>query len=86
MTPTSLAPLNAAERARGEAIAIQVKTAMPELASEIKALRAAGFDIGWRDVTYIGKHRHVPSGAIPASRMVLESTERFKERMKNGTR
>ncbi len=80
-------PLNEKERARVAANVAQVKALMPELVPEIKALHEAGLIEGWRNVAYIGPHRPRPPGerAVHAGQMALESMEKTKERMRNGT-
>ncbi len=81
MTVTALRPLTETEKARVAATVELVKAVMPEMADSIKALRAAGFDIGWRDVTYVGPHRPEPKNSVHAGQMMLISTAALKERM-----
>ncbi len=63
----------------------EVKCLMPELVPVVKELYEAGLIDGWRDVAYIGPHRPTPAG-LTVDRLVLESAESVKERMKRGYR
>lgn len=77
-----MTPLTDTERERVAATITAVKEQMPSLANDIKALRAAGFDIGWRDVTYIGPPRPDLPGTVSGRDMVLVSAAELKEGMK----
>ncbi len=81
MSATALMPLTKAEKARVAKNIELVKAIHPEMAGSIKALRAAGFDIGWRDISYTGPQRPEPINSLHAGQLVLESTAELKERV-----
>lgn len=81
MITTALPPLTEKEKQQVAANIELVRSIHPEMADSIKALRAAGFDIGWRNVAYVGPHRPEPENSITTADMVLESAADTKKRM-----